>query len=74
VVKRVVAYQVERMMNEQNLTKTEMSRLMNNSRAALDCLLDPPTSQLLSKPLSGLPKPWAVAWKLHWLDSKCKIK
>jgi antitoxin HicB len=40
-VKRVIAFQVEQMMKEQNLTKTEMSRRMNTSRAALERLLDP---------------------------------
>jgi DNA-binding Xre family transcriptional regulator len=39
--KRVIAFQVEQMMKEQNLSKTEMSRRMNTSRAALDRLLDP---------------------------------
>lgn len=40
-IKRVLAYQVEQLMNEQNLSKTEMSRRMKTSRAALDRLLDP---------------------------------
>jgi len=40
-IKGVIAYQVEQLMKEQNLTKTEMSRRMNTSRAALDRLLDP---------------------------------
>lgn len=40
-VKRVIAFQVERMMQEQNLSKTEMSRRMKTSRAALDRLLNP---------------------------------
>jgi len=40
-IKRVIAYQVEQLMKEQNLTKTEMSRRMNTSRAALDRLLNP---------------------------------
>ena len=40
-VKRVIAFQVEQMMKDQNLSKTEMSRRMNTSRAALDRLLDP---------------------------------
>lgn len=35
-VKRVIAFQVEQMMIEQKLTKTEMSRRMNTSRAALE--------------------------------------
>jgi antitoxin HicB len=40
-VKRVIAFQVEQMMIEQKLSKTEMSLRMNTSRAALDRLLDP---------------------------------
>jgi antitoxin HicB len=40
-VKRVIAFQVEQMMQEQNLSKTEMSRRMKTSRAALDRLLNP---------------------------------
>jgi DNA-binding Xre family transcriptional regulator len=39
--KRVIAYQVEQLMAQQNLSKTEMSRRMKTSRAALDRLLDP---------------------------------
>jgi DNA-binding Xre family transcriptional regulator len=40
-VKRVIAFQVEEMMKEQKLSRTEMSRRMNTSRAALNRLLDP---------------------------------
>ena len=40
-IKRVIAFQVEQMMREQHLSKTEMSRRMKTSRAALDRLLDP---------------------------------
>jgi predicted XRE-type DNA-binding protein len=40
-VKRVIAYQVEQLMEQQNLSKTEMSRRMKTSRAALERLLDP---------------------------------
>ena len=40
-IKRALAYQVEELMKEQNLTKTEMSRRMKTSRAALERLLDP---------------------------------
>ena len=40
-VKRVVAYQVAALMEENNLTKTRMAQLMQTSRAALDRLLDP---------------------------------
>jgi antitoxin HicB len=40
-VKRVIAYQISQLMQEQNLTKVEMSRRLNTSRASLDRLLDP---------------------------------
>ena len=40
-VKRILAFQINALMQEQNLSKTEMARRMNTSRAALDRLLDP---------------------------------
>ncbi len=40
-IKRVVARQVEAAMKEKSLSKAEMARRMNTSRAALDRLLDP---------------------------------
>ena len=50
-VKRVIAFQVEQMMIEQKLSKTEMSRRMNTSRAALDRLLDPANRAVTLKTL-----------------------
>lgn len=40
-IKRVVARQVEAAMQQKGLTKAEMARRMQTSRAALDRLLDP---------------------------------
>ena len=40
-IKRVIAYQVKQLMKERKITKTEMSRRMKTSRAALERLLDP---------------------------------
>jgi plasmid maintenance system antidote protein VapI len=40
-VKRVLAFQIKEMMEAQNLTKAEMARRMQTSRAALERLLDP---------------------------------
>jgi predicted DNA-binding protein (UPF0251 family) len=40
-IKRVIAYQVMKLMDEQGLTKTEMATRMNTSRASLNRLLDP---------------------------------
>ena len=40
-VKRVLAWQVEKAMQEQKITKVEMARRMGTSRAHLNKLLDP---------------------------------
>jgi antitoxin HicB len=40
-VKRIVALQVQKAMNEKSLSKTKMAQHMGTSRAALDRLLDP---------------------------------
>jgi hypothetical protein len=40
-IKRVLAFQIARAMEERKLTKAAMARQMNTSRSALDRLLDP---------------------------------
>ena len=40
-IKRVLAFQIEQMMDAKKLTKTAMAQRMNTSRSALDRLLDP---------------------------------
>ena len=40
-IKRVLARQVEAAMKEQNVSKTEMAKRMQTSRAALNRVLDP---------------------------------
>lgn len=40
-IKRVIAYQISPLMNEQSLSKAEMARRMKTSRASVDRLLDP---------------------------------
>lgn len=40
-IKRVLARQINRQMVDQKLTKSEMAKRMQTSRAALDRLLDP---------------------------------
>ena len=39
--KRVLAFQIAKLMEEQSLSKAEMARRMQTSRAAVDRLLDP---------------------------------
>lgn len=40
-IKKVVAWQIQQAMQEQNLTRTEMARRMETSRVQLNRLLDP---------------------------------
>jgi antitoxin HicB len=40
-IKRVIAFQIARAMEDNDITKTEMARRMNTSRSALNRLLDP---------------------------------
>ena len=40
-VKRIIAYQIEREMAENQLSKSALARMMQTSRSALDRLLDP---------------------------------
>ena len=40
-VKRVIVYQIEELMRERQLTKTELANRMGTSRSALERLLDP---------------------------------
>ena len=40
-IKRVIAYQISLLMDEQDLSKAEMARRMQTSRAAVSRLVDP---------------------------------
>ena len=40
-VKRVIAFQIRKFMEEEGISKSEMARRMRTSRASLDRLLDP---------------------------------
>ncbi len=40
-IKRVIAWQIERLMEEEGLSKSELARRMGTSRSALERLLDP---------------------------------
>ena len=57
-IKRIIAFQIEELMREQNLTKTAMAEKMHTSRAALNRLIDPEnvsvTLQTLHKAANAL--------------------
>ncbi|MDF1878430.1 XRE family transcriptional regulator [Sulfurimonas sp. SAG-AH-194-C20] len=40
-IKRVIAFEVEKSMQEEHITKTEMAKRMGTSRSSLTRLLDP---------------------------------
>jgi predicted XRE-type DNA-binding protein len=40
-IKRVIAWQLQKAMEDENITKSEMARRMKTSRSQLDRLLDP---------------------------------
>ena len=52
-IKRVVAWQIEREMKAQKLTKTALAAKMNTSRAALNRLLDGTDTSLTLTTLSS---------------------
>lgn len=64
-IKRVVTRQVEAAMKEKGLSKAEMARQMQTSRAALDRLLDPENAAVT---LSTLQKVAAVVGREIRLD------
>ncbi|MCB9444307.1 MAG: XRE family transcriptional regulator [Ardenticatenaceae bacterium] len=59
-IKRVLAYQIAQLMEQQDLTKTAMAKRMQTSRASLNRLLDPEnetaTLQTLERPALALGK------------------
>ena len=52
-VKRYIAYQRAKKMSEKNLSKSEMARLMETSRSALDRLLDPDNASVTLQTLQS---------------------
>jgi len=52
-VKRVIAFQIEQMMHEKQLSKTALARLMRTSRSAVNRLLDPDNPSVTLTTLEG---------------------
>ena len=64
-VKRVLAFQIKELMELQNLSKAEMARRMETSRAALERLLDPENRSVTLTPWIKLPDPWESAYNWY---------
>lgn len=45
-IKRVIAWEIQQKIEQENLSKTKMAQLMNTSRSALDRLLDPTNTSI----------------------------
>ena len=52
-VKRYIAFQIEKTMEDDGLSKAEMARRMETSRSALDRLLDPDNSSVTLQTLQS---------------------
>ena len=63
-IKRVLARQISQQMIDRKLTKSDMARRMNTSRAALDRLLDPENDAVTLNTLSKAAT--AVGRQLHF--------
>jgi len=63
-IKRVLARQINQEMIDRKLSKTDMARRMNTSRAALDRLLDPENDAVTLNTLSKAAT--AVGRQLHF--------
>jgi len=55
-IKRVIARQLDALMGEQGLTKSELAKRMNTSRAQLDRILDPENGSVTLDTLSRAAK------------------
>lgn len=62
-MKRVIAYQVAQLMEEQRLSKTTMAARMHTSRASLDRLLDPTNTSVTLQTLERAAR--ALGKRLH---------
>lgn len=62
-IKRVVAFRIAQLMKENNLSKSQMARRMNTSRAALDRLLDPANGSVTLQTLEAAAR--ALGKRLH---------
>jgi predicted XRE-type DNA-binding protein len=51
-IKRALAFQLERALNEEQITKTELARRMETSRSQLNRLLDPATESMTLEALA----------------------
>jgi antitoxin HicB len=64
-LKRVIAWQVSRGMEEKRMSKSEMARAMRTSRAALDRLLDPANESVTLRTMARAAKVLGMRLRLE---------
>jgi antitoxin HicB len=64
-IKRVIAFQVEQMMKEKQLSKAEMARRMKTSRSSVDRLLDPEYRSITLQTMEGAAMAMGVRLKVE---------
>ncbi len=64
-VKRIIAYQIEQEMEERQISKSALARMMQTSRSALDRLLDPENASVTLLTLESV---------AHALGKKLKVQ
>jgi antitoxin HicB len=67
-IKRVIARQLDALMEDQGLTKSELAKRMKTSRAQLDRLLDPENESVTLGTLTRAPRRWDGNYGWNWYD------
>ena len=65
-IKRVLVWQIEQAMKEQNLSKTAMAERMHTSRAQVDRLLDPHNESVTLQTLQKAARTVGKRLRLEW--------
>ena len=55
-IKRVIAYKIQKKMEEENLNKTFLAKKLNTSRSAIDRLLDPQNTSITLQSITKVAK------------------
>ena len=71
-IKRVLAWQIEKAMKKQHLTKAEMARRMETSRSQLDRLLDPDSDSVTLDTLTRAARAIGRQVKLELVQDKAR--
>ena len=69
-IKRVLAWQIEQIMKEKGLSKTQMAKSMHTSRAAFERLLNPENTSVTLKTMDRAAQAIGKRLKIDLVDSE----